>query len=762
MFERRRYRKPHTSSQVRTDIDNESLAYFLLTVTFTRNFDTECLTTDLSMIDRVYVFFYCLIVLASTSIFSYANADTIKIPLSGIGSVPSTAALAVSPAIMELGDVEIGSQKAQNFSITYSGDTSNGPAEIYSVEVSGEDSFDFTSNYSGYTSLENGQSVDFAVTFSPVTLGSKKAFLRIEHSGGNSPHIVLLTGQAIDIPTSELTISSTTLDFGNAVTDTPKTVQFNLTNDGGNNYPAVNVYNVIVSGDAASAFSTDFNNVVTVEPGATVTIKVTLNSSVAGNKTAQVSVEHDGSNPTLKADVVATVKEPTTGTPTVEPKFLYTKLNNANPTKPTSIQFGPNGNLYVAGRDGEIYEYEVNRNGKNNYTTTKTQVINLVKNIQNHDDDGSVNNGVKNRLVTGILVTGTAAAPVIYVTSADPRMGAGPSGNDLNLDTNSVILSRLTKNGNTWNKKDLIRGLPRSEENHQGNGMQISGNGQTLYISMGGHTNMGVPSNNFAKIPEYALSAAIIKVNLNQIGNNTYDLPTLDDEDRPGANDQNDPFGGNNGKNMAILENNGPIDIYAPGFRNAYDLVLTADGRMYTVDNGPNSGWGGTPAGNCLNTYKDGGTTHGDGLHFINAEGYYGGHPNPTRGSKNNKFNDSNPQTPIEGGANPAECNFKQPGNGDGALHVFNSSTNGLAEYTASNFGGAMQGDLLAASFNKSVYRIQLNNNGNKVTGLDKMFNNLGTPLDVTAQGDGVAFPGTVWVADYAQNAIHVYEPEDY
>ena len=73
-----------------------------------------------------------------------------------------------------------------------------------------------------------------------------------------------------------------------------------------------------------------------------------------------------------------------------------------------------------------------------------------------------------------------------------------------------------------------------------------------------------------------------------------------------------------------------------------------------------------------------------------------------------------------------------------------------------------MKGDLLAASFDRSIYRIQLNNGGNKMNGLDKLFVNLGTPLDVTAQGDNDIFPGTVWVADYAQDAIHVFEPTDY
>ena len=601
--------------------------------------------------------------------------------------------------------------------------------------------------------------------------------MRLEHSGENSPHLILLTGVGIDVPASELKITDNDLEFGTIEVDKTANKTLTLTNSGGNGYPAINIFNVLITDDNTNSFSSDFGNTITLNPGQSAKIVTNMTSTIAGQKEAQLSIEHDGSNPTLRVDLKGTVElapepepedpvdNPNLVTPTpgglTAPEFLNTKLQNANPKNPTSLQIGPNGNLYVAERDGYIWEYEVTRT--NTYSVTNSDKIGLVQSMQNHNDDGSVNNNVKGRLITGILVVGTANKPEIFVASADPRQAAGPSGNDSNLDTNSVIISKLTKNGNNWNKKDLVRGLPRSEENHVGNGMQLSPNGNILYIAMGGHTNMGLPSNNFAGIPEYALSAAIVAINLNQIGNNTYDLPTLDDEDRPGTTDNNDPFGGNNGKNMAILEANGPVSIYAPGFRNAYDLLLTDDGRMYTVDNGPNAGWGDLPAGNCLDTYKDkGGTTYGDGLHFIKNKGYYGGHPNPTRGSKNNTFNESNPQSPIQGAANPTECNYKVPGQGDGALHVFGSSTNGLTQYTASNFSGSMKGDLLAASFNKSVYRIQLNNTGDKVIGLDKFFTNLGTPLDVIAQGDNDVYPGMVWIADYAQNGIHIFEPKDY
>ena len=43
-------------------------------------------------------------------------------------------------------------------------------------------------------------------------------------------------------------------------------------------------------------------------------------------------------------------------------------------------------------------------------------------------------------------------------------------------------------------------------------------------------------------------------------------------------------------------------------------------------------------------------------------------------------------------GPNPDEAVFKQAGVDDGALITFNESSNGICEYTASSFEGAMKG----------------------------------------------------------------------
>jgi hypothetical protein len=265
---------------------------------------------------------------------------------------------------------------------------------------------------------------------------------------------------------------------------------------------------------------------------------------------------------------------------------------------------------------------------------------------------------------------------------------------------------------------------------------------------------MGVPSNNFAELPEYALSSATLVIDLDAIGESTYDLPTLD-----GPADQYDPFGGHDGLNQAKLVQGGPVQIFAAGLRNAFDIVYTESGRFYVWDNGPNTGWGGPPAASCTDEINNAGVRHNDGLHLI-SQGYYAGHPNPTRGNKGNTFGG---QTPVELPADPRECNYKTPGQGDGALTVNAPSTNGLDEYTASNFAGSMQGDLIAALFNKTIMRIKLNDSGNQVTSKSILKENLGTtPLDVTSQGDAGPFPGTIWVSDNIANVIYILEPSDY
>ena len=328
------------------------------------------------------------------------------------------------------------------------------------------------------------------------------------------------------------------------------------------------------------------------------------------------------------------------------------------------------------------------------------------------------------------------------------------------------MLTKLTWNGSAWSAVDLIRGLPRSEENHAPNGMALSPDGQTLYLTVGGNTNNGAPSSYFANTAEYALSASILAVDLPALNalpvktdttpglNNgrkyVYDLPTLDDPNTPnngvrenaGGMDVAGPWGGRDGLNQAVLPADAPISIYATGLRNAYDLVMTEDGRLYTVDNGSNAGLGGNPVivnGEATNQISNGGTGSGEPL-FLLAAGRLLRPPEPDPlqpepvldrvQQRRQPRHDASPSPrsptsrrwclpavniadgylidPSKFTSNQARLTEEgirvvHPSAGSNALVVIGSSSNGLVEYTANNFDGELKGDLLVAQFNGNV-----------------------------------------------------------
>ncbi len=630
---------------------------------------------------------------------------------------------------------------------------------------------------------------------------------------------------------SILAASPGALNFGSALVGNTLNQILTLSNSGS---ASITISAVNITGTSATEFTTSGTFPLVLPAGGNTTIAVSFTPGSVATHTASLEITHDGLNTSPLPVTLEGTGSNSTGGGTVG--FLVDDVI-AGISSPTSLNFGPDGRLYVSQQNGTITVYEITRNSAGDYTVTSSETINLVKEgTLNHDDDGAENT-TTTRQVTGLMVMGTAAQPVLYVTSSDWRISLGT---DSNLDTNSGVLSRLTWTGidrndpnGTWVKVDLVRGLPRSEENHATNGLDYDPATNKLYIAQGGHTNKGAPSNNLSGTPEYALSGAILSVDLTAIdampvytdarsgGQFVYDIPTLDDPTRTNitsghpdfpyasghpyyneAIDLGDPFGGNNGLNQARWIAGGPVQVHSGGYRNPFDVVVTNGGRVYTFDNGPNGGWGGKPLvydsnGNLKTTStpdiaagdyvtnefnENDGDGYGDQLHFITGYGYFGGHANPTRAFQDEAgyyvyekvngnwaetssydFATDFPLPPVDPSLLRPEEAVHVDNNNDGSLTTINASTNGITEYTASNFGGALQGNLLAASFNDNIYRFELNGAGDQVMTEEALLTGFGdNPLDVTALGDNDPFPGTIWVALHGSGKIVCFEPNDF
>ena len=336
---------------------------------------------------------------------------------------------------------------------------------------------------------------------------------------------------------------------------------------------------------------------------------------------------------------------------------------------PTAIEFARSGEpvLFVAQQDGTVWRYVVEKGAGGGFAVTKAHTpsqkgaaaieLDLIRDgVRNYNDDGTAG-PVGVRQVTGLAVAqetiGGVARDVLYLTSSDNRIGGGSSAEFHNIDSNSSQLHKVVldqKTGAVIDSFALVRGLPRSAENHSANGVDLAVDPETgdtiLYLAQGANTNKGSPSNNFVGFVDTALTGAILKINLTELSGYdvrtdgagerfVIDLPTLNDPSRADVNlaklgiqnlaadpnfalDDNgtgangklipDWAGGAQGVNQAkithhVLASEGgqlklvanPMAVVQPGHRNPYDVLVTEGGEVVTWDNGPNGGWGGEP-----------------------------------------------------------------------------------------------------------------------------------------------------------------------
>ncbi len=690
----------------------------------------------------------------------------------------------------------------------YSGTSSVGD-RVFDVSVEGQtvlDDFDIIEKYGDDT----GAMESFTVT-SDGTIDVDFAHVT------ENPQINAIEIASTEASPDELGASTSSVDFGTVVTGDSQTETVTLTNLGNasnDSHPDITVNDVSISGTDSGQFDDDFSGSVTLAPDDSATVDVTYSPSEAQAHAATMEVNHSGTNSPVAVDLAGE------GASDVPVGFSKSKLDGFSASSPTAIDFGPDGRAYVSTQGGTVYALDVERTGEDSYQVVNEVQIDAIKDIPNHDDLGNIDTGENTRQITGLTVGGTADQPVVYVGSSDPEIDVGTDDDD--TDTNSGAISRLTINpgsdgtlqASEVDHDVMVLGLPRSEENHATNGLDLTPDGDTLYVAQGGHTNKGAPGDNFGHTPEYALSAAVLEIDLAQIETDHqaknltnydgtypnldfyYGIPTIQNDDGTDGDDL--PFGGNDGINQAKLIEGSPVQIYSPGYRNPYDLVLAESGQLYVSDHGPNGGWGGQPAdangdivadaANVTNHPNEDGSQGTNDQLIAADEGEYGGHAAPIRANPTQAdiydadgnvifdINESNSPVPSSM-VNPVEADYIPPtsqspdpgapagsansmvdGNGNPVLF---GPTGGTVEYTASNFGGAMEGDILQVELGGDVERVELSADGQTATNVETIFNT-GGPLGITAQDDDEAFNGTVWTANHGGNDITVFEPNDY
>ena len=279
----------------------------------------------------------------------------------------------------------------------------------------------------------------------------------------------------------------------------------------------------------------------------------------------------------------------------------------------------------------------------------------------------------------------------------------------------------------------IITSLPVSNHDHGVNGLEFDNNGDLL-ICTGGNTNAGVEHPWMGGLPESPLSGAILRARLSDPSFDGAVSYVLRSDGITPNDDQRDGHD--------VVLDSGDIEVFAPGMRNPFDLVLTTWGYWYATDNSPNSGYG----------FESTGQTTDSGIHadsstdevLLLEQGHYYGHPNRAR----------SPEDPRQA----IYRNESEPSAGSAftqRIGSVNSSTDGIAEYRAQTFNGAMRGNLLAQQFGNRTRRIVMQPDNRDV---QATYTNL--PL-VSGLGVNTGPGGAFLVVDYNGAKVKPVLPND-
>ncbi|KAI0564537.1 Soluble quinoprotein glucose/sorbosone dehydrogenase [Gracilaria domingensis] len=374
----------------------------------------------------------------------------------------------------------------------------------------------------------------------------------------------------------------------------------------------------------------------------------------------------------------------------------------------TNIKFGPDQRVYLTSLDSFVHSMVVSKDMTVSDLCTSNSI------------------GV-NRTVIGLTFNPAEKDVIVYASSSIFFWSNIGTGGFL-WANGQVSMLKPGYNGQCLGTvgDPIITGLPVSNHDHGVNGLLFDDNGM-LHIQVGGATNAGASANTVGGIEESPLSGASLMAPVNQVG---FDGHVKYDSEIPAE----------------ARQISGDVEIYAPGWRNSYELTLHSNGFMYATDNGANPEFGNRST-SCTESVQVSSYLSDDKLAKL-LKGKFGGHANRNRGRDD-----------------PIQCIWRSPfddatNNYNPPIATFESSTDGIIEYTANIFDRQLKGDLLASKFssndaidNGRVYRVQLDKNGDAKE-VDSLYEGSGLSIAMSPWGDLIMpklYEGRIMVlkADY-------------
>lgn len=226
-----------------------------------------------------------------------SNAATTVVSLTSTGVAAPSPQLTVSPASLIFGGVGIGVGSTLPLTIKSTG---TGPLTINAATVVGT-GFTF-SGASFPATLNPGQTLTLEVEFAPTVANAATGTLTISSNAARHTTTAVVLSGTGTLTTPQLTVSPTSLSFGDVTDGSNATLGVTLTSSG---TAAVTVNSATISGTGFTVSGATFP--VTLSPQQTVTLDVEFAPTTASAATGSLTVSSNSStNPTATVSLSGT------------------------------------------------------------------------------------------------------------------------------------------------------------------------------------------------------------------------------------------------------------------------------------------------------------------------------------------------------------------------------------------------------------------------------------------------------------------------
>jgi hypothetical protein len=250
------------------------------------------------------------------------TGSPINVSLTGLGVQDTSPALTASAPSLDFGNVQMGSKAVLQLTLTSSG---TAPVTISSSTIAGQDfqisSVTYPSGITGWpATLNPGQQVVLSITFAPDSVNSFTGNVALASNANGGTANVPLSGTGDAVPTANLTLSATSINFGQTQIGSKVSRTLTLTSTG--NAP-LNINTITISGAAFSLGTLSLP--ATLQPNQQLAVTVTFDPTTEGSDAGTLTVaSNDASGP-------ATVSLGGSGTTAAAPQLTVS---------PAAVNFG--------------------------------------------------------------------------------------------------------------------------------------------------------------------------------------------------------------------------------------------------------------------------------------------------------------------------------------------------------------------------------------------------------------------------------------